>query len=118
RKLTIAPLIVIVGLGTDDYMAGWRAEVRTVLAFCIGVVGVCVIGTLLLLRAMAQNRASRARIDLLAKVYEHSGEAIAVMDRDNRIIEVNPAFVARTGYQPADVIGRHGTTMPSPTTTP
>jgi diguanylate cyclase (GGDEF)-like protein/PAS domain S-box-containing protein len=118
RRLRIAPLIVIVGLGTEDYMAAWRAEVRTVLAFCIGIVTVCVIGTLLLLRAMAQNRASRQRIDLLATVYEHSGEAIAVMDRDNRIIEVNPAFVARTGYQPADVIGRSGTMMmPASTTT-
>ena len=118
RRLSVAPLIVIVGLGTEDYMAGWRAEVRTVLAFCVGVVSACVIGTLLLLRAMAQNRVSRQRIDLLAKVYEYSGEAIAVMDRDNRIVEVNPAFVARTGYQPEDVIGRSGTTMLSPTTTP
>jgi len=118
RKLAGAPMIVIVGLGTEDYMAAWYAESRTVIALCLGVLSVCAVGTWLQLRAMALNRVSRQRIDLLAKFFEHSGEAIAVMDRENRIIEVNPAFVRRTGHRPEDVVGLSGSVMLSPATTP
>jgi len=116
RRLAVAPLIVIVGLGTDDYLADWSAEVRTVIVFCLCVIAVCAIGTALLLRAMAQNRASRQRIDLLAKVFEHSGEAIVVTDRGGRIVEVNPAFVQRMGYRPAEVLGQSASTLLLPTT--
>jgi diguanylate cyclase (GGDEF)-like protein/PAS domain S-box-containing protein len=118
RKLRVAPLIVIVGLGTEDYMAAWYAEVRTVLALCVGVMGMCGIGTWQVLRAMAQNRATRQRVDLLAKAYEHSGESIALIDRAHRIVEVNPAFVERTGYRPQDVDGIDASAMLYGSTTP
>jgi diguanylate cyclase (GGDEF)-like protein/PAS domain S-box-containing protein len=65
------------------------------------------LGGWLMWRVLAQNRRAHRRIDLLAKVFEHSGEAIMVTDRHHRIIEVNPAFVRQSGYQPEDVLGRH-----------
>lgn len=117
RTSTVAPLVVIVGVATEDYLAAWYAEVRTVIVFCLGAVTLCAIGTGTLLRAMARNQADRQRIELLARVFECSGEAIAVMDRDNRIVEVNPAFVRRTGYSAAEAIGTKGSSILSPSTT-
>jgi diguanylate cyclase (GGDEF)-like protein/PAS domain S-box-containing protein len=35
---------------------------------------------------------------LYASVFEHSGEAILIADRDRRIVAVNPAFTRLTGY--------------------
>ena len=41
-----------------------------------------------------------------AAVFGSAAEAILVTDRDNRIVRVNPAFTAITGYTPAEVLGR------------
>ena len=41
-----------------------------------------------------------------AAVFGNAAEAILVTDRDNRIVRVNPAFTAITGYTPAEVLGR------------
>lgn len=38
-------------------------------------------------------------------VFNGAVEAVMVTDRDNRILRVNPAFIAITGYTPAEVIG-------------
>jgi diguanylate cyclase (GGDEF)-like protein/PAS domain S-box-containing protein len=117
RRLSAAPLLVIVGLGTEDYLADWHGEVRTVIGFCFGVVALYGAGGVLLLRVLAQNRQARQRIDLLAKVFEHSGEAIVLTDRDSCIIEVNPAFVRQSGYAPAEIIGCNPNVLASGRTT-
>ncbi|MCX8017870.1 MAG: diguanylate cyclase, partial [Rhodocyclaceae bacterium] len=43
---------------------------------------------------------------LAAAVFECAAEGIMVTDRDNRILRVNPAFSAITGYAPDEVLGR------------
>lgn len=39
-------------------------------------------------------------------VFGNAAEAVMVTDRDNRILRVNPAFTAITGYTPVEVIGQ------------
>jgi len=46
------------------------------------------------------------RLRLAAAVIEHAKEAIVTTDADNKIIAVNPAFTAITGYTPEEVVGR------------
>lgn len=62
------------------------------------------------LRARVRNSLQRKRAEmqlrLAAHVFEHSGEAILITDRHNRIMEVNPAFVQLTGYSLEDVRGQ------------
>jgi diguanylate cyclase (GGDEF)-like protein/PAS domain S-box-containing protein len=43
---------------------------------------------------------------LAAHVFQHIGEAILITDRHNRIVAVNKAFNAMTGYASEEVIGR------------
>mgnify|MGYP000900399791 CR=1 FL=1 len=38
-------------------------------------------------------------------VFNGAAEAVMVTDRDNRILRVNPAFTAITGYTPVEVVG-------------
>ena len=40
-----------------------------------------------------------------AAVFGSAAEAIMVTDRNNRIVRVNPAFTAITGYTPSEVLG-------------
>jgi diguanylate cyclase (GGDEF)-like protein/PAS domain S-box-containing protein len=45
-------------------------------------------------------------IRLAAMVYQHSSEAMAVTDAENRIIAINPAFTRLTGYELSEVAGQ------------
>jgi len=112
------PLLVIVGAAPEDYLADWTRERNVVVGVSLAVLllygGAC----MLLLRLLAQNRAARQRIDLLAKVFDSSGEAILVTDHANRIVEVNPAFTRQTGYLPEEVIGQDPRLLASGRTTP
>jgi diguanylate cyclase (GGDEF)-like protein/PAS domain S-box-containing protein len=65
-----------------------------------------------------RRQAAEAGLSLYANVFRHSGEAILVSDHDNRIIEVNPAFVELTGYAPEEVLGRNPGLLASGKTLP
>ena len=106
RRLAVAPLMINVGLGAEDYLADWHSEVNTVTAFCLVTLLLYGAGGALVWRVLAQNRHAQRRIELLAKVFEHSGEAIMVSDSRHRVIEVNPAFTRQTGYKATDIIGK------------
>lgn len=43
---------------------------------------------------------------IAAAVFGNAAEAILVTDRNNKILRVNPAFTAITGYTPAEVVGQ------------
>ncbi|MBR9985054.1 MAG: diguanylate cyclase, partial [Desulfosarcina sp.] len=43
---------------------------------------------------------------LSAKVFENSGEAIMITDREDRILKVNPAFTDATGYPMTELVGK------------
>jgi PAS domain S-box-containing protein len=56
-------------------------------------------------RALDELRAAMERLEQAKAIYESSGEGIMVLDRDNRIISVNPAFKCITGYSYDEVAG-------------
>jgi diguanylate cyclase (GGDEF)-like protein/PAS domain S-box-containing protein len=45
-------------------------------------------------------------LKLAAKVFENSDEGILITDHQSRIVKVNPAFTAVTGYDADDVLGK------------
>ena len=53
------------------------------------------------------RRQAEASLRLAAMVYENSSEGMLVTDSENRIVAVNPAYTRITGYEPADVLGKH-----------
>ncbi|TCO75826.1 EAL domain-containing protein [Chromatocurvus halotolerans] len=55
---------------------------------------------------MTAQRAARARLELWASVFTHSHEAIFILDGERRIVEINAAFTAITGYDDRDALGR------------
>lgn len=52
------------------------------------------------------NKAREAELNLSAKVFEFSHEAIMITDDQDRILSVNDAFTEITGYGADEVIGR------------
>lgn len=56
---------------------------------------------------ITELRQSEAKLRLLATVFAHGGEAIAITDSDNNIVEVNDSFTRLTGYTVDEVRGRN-----------
>ncbi|KAA3650142.1 MAG: EAL domain-containing protein [Proteobacteria bacterium] len=58
-------------------------------------------------RNVLQRKRAERQLRLASLVFRHSGEAIMVTDRDNRIIDINPAFTRLTGYSLDEVRGKN-----------
>jgi diguanylate cyclase (GGDEF)-like protein/PAS domain S-box-containing protein len=58
-------------------------------------------------RDISQRKRLEVELKLAASVFNSSSAAILITDRDNKIVSVNPAFTATTGYEAAEVIGRN-----------
>ena len=56
-------------------------------------------------RFEAQRRAE-GELRLYATVFTNASEGMTITDAESRIVAVNPAFSAISGYLPADVVGR------------
>lgn len=66
---------------------------------------------------LIQRNAERAQLRLAAHVFNYSGEAIIITDRNNCIIDVNAAFSKLTGYDKAEVLGKNPRLLSSGRTT-
>ncbi len=56
---------------------------------------------------ITERKQAEDRLRLAASVFASSQEGILISDAQNRIIDVNPAFVRLTGYRRDEVIGRN-----------
>jgi diguanylate cyclase (GGDEF)-like protein/PAS domain S-box-containing protein len=57
-------------------------------------------------RDITERKHAEEALKLAALVYQHSSEAMVVTDAGNRIIAINPAFTALTGYAAEEAIGK------------
>ena len=57
-------------------------------------------------REVAARRQREHELLIAGAVFDSAAEAIVVTDADNRIVRVNPAFTAITGYAAAEVMGK------------
>ena len=64
-------------------------------------------------RDVTEQKAAQDKLRLASLVLEHSSEALLATDADNRIVEVNPAFTALTGYTRDEVLGRNPSLLSS-----
>ena len=67
---------------------------------------------------VTEHKQAESRLRLLARVFEHSGEAILITDADNCIITVNDAFTRLTGYAQEDAIGQNPSLLATGRTPP
>ncbi|HJV75200.1 MAG TPA: EAL domain-containing protein [Noviherbaspirillum sp.] len=62
---------------------------------------------------ITEHKRAEEALRLSATVFENSEEGIAIIDADQRFLEVNRAFCAITGYAKEDVVGKKHPLMPS-----
>lgn len=63
-------------------------------------------GIVLFIEDVTEARLARQRLSLAASVFEHSCEAIIVIDLNGQIVEVNEALVRMTGFTREEIVGR------------
>jgi len=63
-------------------------------------------GYAVLIRNVTEDQQQKERVQLLGKIVELMTNLVAVVDNDQRVNWVNPAFEAHTGYQLADIRGQ------------
>ncbi len=56
---------------------------------------------------ITEQMAAEDRVRLYGKLFEHTGEAIMITDRENQIVEVNAAFSTLTGYSTDEIRGQN-----------
>ncbi|MDR3411255.1 MAG: diguanylate cyclase [Formivibrio sp.] len=84
--------------GQVAWMVGQAVPMRT----SSGVVS----GMILTLVDITEHKELEIRLRLAASMYETSSEGILVVDAQNHIVSVNPAFTTLLGYEATEVLGR------------
>jgi diguanylate cyclase (GGDEF)-like protein/PAS domain S-box-containing protein len=84
-------LLVALSESEDDFVPPDLPEIRQNAA----LIGIAI-----------HRKQSDEALRLAASVYEASSEAVMVVDPDNRIVAVNPAFTSTTGYRLEEVAGK------------
>ncbi len=64
-------------------------------------------------RGLIQRTIERSQLRLAGHVFHASGEALLITDSSNHIVDVNAAFVALTGYERNEVLGRNPSLLSS-----
>ncbi len=85
-----------------DGQAIWVMDQTAPMTTFDGVVS----GTIVTLIDITERKELEIRLSLAASMYEASSEGILVVDAQNHIVSVNPAFTALLGYEAAEVLGR------------
>lgn len=63
-------------------------------------------GVVLVFHDIAERRRAEEKMRLAAKVFESAAEGIMITNADIRIVAVNEAFTATTGYESDEVLGK------------
>ncbi|MDE2440323.1 MAG: EAL domain-containing protein [Betaproteobacteria bacterium] len=96
-----------------DQLGDWsvRADLRPrLLVLAFGLFLTFFVWRLVRLLQRAEHQAA-ARIALQRLIVDHASEAMMVTDRAQRILSINAAFTAITGYEPEDVLGKTPTRL-------
>ncbi|MDO9600116.1 MAG: diguanylate cyclase [Azoarcus sp.] len=103
-------LIMVSGIALDDALAATRAFNRWSLIRTIVSTSLILLATGALIVALARYesvvRALGEREAHYRKVLDNMAEGILVIDPDDRIVSINPAFSTITGYREQEVKGR------------
>lgn len=85
-------------------LQGLLVRLGIIHAVPLGVYGLAL---LLLTWSLVISLENRHQLRLRNFIYESSGEAIILTDKDNKIVSVNPAFTEATGYSLEEVLGKN-----------
>ncbi len=110
RRIGRLPMIIVVGLGKDDYLADWKAEVVRALALASLFACVIVLFSALLYRSWRSREADVESLALQERKFrtllESSPDGLVIADADEVITLVNRNVELMFGYSAEDLVGQ------------
>lgn len=109
RMTHVWPLVITVGLATATIEAKWMADAAS-MAFPAALIGgVVLLMAIALVRVMVARAHEERTLAVAGRALVNVGDGIIITEaaHGNRIIYVNRAFEAITGYSLADVFGQN-----------
>lgn len=103
RRLDRYPLYIIVGLGTADFLDGWRRDAVQAAAMSLLFLGATVGMAALILSSLRRREASEAQ---LRGILESVAEGIVFHAQDGAIVEANGAAERILGLSKDQLLGR------------
>ncbi|WP_147321304.1 EAL domain-containing protein [Rhodoferax lacus] len=102
QRVSNAPMLINVGLGSSDYLAGWREERNKTYAGAAAFIVVTLALGLLLWRMLAitTQEALRNRVYL-----RNASDGIQITDTSGRLVEANDSLCAMLGYTRQELLG-------------
>lgn len=95
QRLSTAPMLAIVGIASNYYLAGWRAEMYKTAAMVAGFVLLSALLGTLLFKMQLRSAQDRKRLELsegkLRTIIETEPECVKLVDKDGRLLQMNPA---------------------------
>ena len=111
RRAGKHPLLVLVGLATDDFLDAWHIETLQVAALASLVMLTLAASSGLLYRAW--SREARSSQALIREGQRHrallraAGDGMHVLDRAGHLVEMSDSFAAMLGYRREELLTRH-----------
>ncbi|WP_238551903.1 EAL domain-containing protein [Herminiimonas sp. CN] len=96
----VGRMVELTGVRKD----GSEFPLELLLAKCEVASGWFMTGTI---RDISQRKQNEAKLGLAAQVFEQSGEGIMITDAHHRIVRINHAFTAITGYSEAEALDQN-----------
>ena len=114
RRLVGAPMIIIVGIATDDYLDGWKQNLYWYIAILLGFVFLTSLFGIWFLRLI--NRTERSESEREELVNEKdiilNSRILGIAKlKDRRFVWVNTTFAESFGYTPSELIGKTTQTL-------
>src|SRR5690554_3115058 len=97
RRLEQLPLIVVAGLGEQDYMAIWRHDRNKAMGLGLLFFLVTTLGAQLLWRQVRTSYRANRRSRMLL---QHASDGIHILDEEGRLLEASDSFFQMLGYPP------------------
>ena len=102
RRLARPPFHLVIGMGSDDYLAEWRANVRNAAILVVGFLLAMAIVARVLWHffSLALKASERSRLLLRS-----ASDGIHILDVNGNVIEASDSFCRMLGYRRDQVIG-------------
>lgn len=110
RRLPDTGMLVLVGLGTADFLLPWQAQVRQVAALSALLAITLAGASIAAYRSWQRVAASRAEAQAEARwhraLLRTASDGMHVLDNEGRLVELSESFSAGLGYRREELLGQ------------